>query len=354
MIAPYRPGLAGALLTRGPMPDLPYPYLLFLGDAPHPAYIKTALGLRDWAGQRCLGEYALPEATVSTGLARISPAEAKAAGAAAMLIGVTPPGVTLPPAWIPALKEALEAGLDLISGMHPALADAEELAQAAQASGRRLIEVRRPPENLPIATGRKRTGKRLLTVGVDCGLGKKYTALSITRAFQARGVTADFRATGQTGIMISGAGMPMDRVPGDFLAGAAELLSPDAAADHWDVIEGQGSLGHPSYAGISLGLLHGSQPDIVVVCGKLGRRTLLGMPAYPIPSLAEVIALSLAHGRLVNPQIRCAGVTLNTAAVSEADARAFMARTSAALGLPCADPIRGGAEFDRLVDACLA
>src|SRR4030095_1684084 len=123
----------------------------------------------------------------------------------------------------------------------------------------RLIEDNTQPNNIPSASGRKRTGKRLLTVGTDCALGKKYTALTIARALKARGVDADFRATGQTGLMIAGAGMPMDAVVADFEAGAAEILSPDAAADHWDVIEGQGSLFHPSYAGVSLGLLHGRQ-----------------------------------------------------------------------------------------------
>src|SRR5829696_5554173 len=167
--------------------------------------------------------------------------------------------------------------------MHARLADTPALRVAAERHRRRLIDVRTPPHNIPIASGRKRTGKRLLTVGTDCALGKKYTALSIARAMKMRGIDADFRATGQTGIMIAGAGMPMDAVVSDFEAGAAEMLSPDAAPDHWDVIEGQGSLMHPAYSAVSLGLLHGSQPDVFVLCHEPGRSGLLGLESFDLP-----------------------------------------------------------------------
>ncbi len=213
-----------------------------------------------------------------------------------MIIGVANTGGVLKPNWIPSLVEALEAGLDIVSGMHGKLAASRELKAAADRLGRRLIDIRQPPAGIPVATGRKRTGKRLLAVGTDCALGKKYTALAIARAMRRRGVDADFRATGQTGIMIAGSGMPMDAVVSDFVAGAAEMLSPDAAPDHWDVIEGQGSLFHPAYAGVSLGLLHGSQPDVIVLCHEPGRDHLLGYPDYPTPSLADAIALHLQDG----------------------------------------------------------
>src|SRR5262249_50997635 len=149
-----------------------------------------------------------------------------------------------------------ESGLDVISGMHNRLAQQPALEQTARRLGRRLVDVRQPPPDIQIATGDKRTGKRLLTVGTDCALGKKYTALALARAFTQQGIAADFRATGQTGILIAGSGIPMDAVVADFVAGAAEMLSPDAAPEHWDVVEGQGSLFHPSYSGVSLGLLH--------------------------------------------------------------------------------------------------
>jgi uncharacterized NAD-dependent epimerase/dehydratase family protein len=213
--------------------------------------------------------------------------------------------------------------------------------------------VRTPPRGIPIATGARRSGKRLLTVGTDCALGKKYTALALTRAFRARGLDADFRATGQTGIMIAGTGMPMDAVVADFEAGAAEVLSPDAAPDHWDVIEGQGSLFHPSYAAVSLGLLHGSQPDVIVVCHEPGRGHVLGLEDYELPTLEEAIDLNLRLGRRTNPAIRCAGVSLNTSRLTDVDARHFMKEESARLQLPVADPMRGGAELERLVDSCL-
>ena len=333
---------------------LPAPYLLFLGDTTEAGYAKTAFGLRDWARDLCLGEFALPEATVSAGLPRLLPREAQARGARSLVIGVANTGGVLKPSWIPGLIEALEAGLDVVSGMHGRLEGSRELKAAADRLGRRLIDVRQPPPNIPVGTGRKRTGKRLLTVGTDCALGKKYTALAITGAMRRRGVNADFRATGQTGIMIAGSGMPMDAVISDFVAGAAEILSPDAAADHWDVIEGQGSLFHPAYAGVSLGLLHGSQPDVFVLCHEPGREHLLGYPDFPTPSLPEAIARHIAMGSLTNAKIRCAGVSFNTASLRPAAAETLMQGVAQALGLPVADPMRGGAALERLVESCLA
>jgi uncharacterized NAD-dependent epimerase/dehydratase family protein len=270
-----------------------------------------------------------------------------------MVIGVANSGGRIVESWVPSLIEALEAGRDVISGMHTRLSSSPELVAAAARLKRRLIDVRTPPPNIPIASGRKRSGMRLLTVGTDCALGKKYTALALTRAFQKRGLDADFRATGQTGIMIAGRGMPMDAVVADFEAGAAELLSPDALPDHWDVIEGQGSIFHPAYAAVSLGLLHGSQPDVIVVCHEPGRKTMLGHPRFELPSITDTIWLNLKLGRRTNPAIRCGGVSLNTSKLTEAEAAALLDEQSTLLGLPVADPMRGGAAFERLVDSCL-
>lgn len=332
---------------------LPSPVLLFLGDVAAPAYAKTAFGLKDWAGDRCIGECALPGTLVTTGLPRLTPAEARLRGARAMVIGVAVEGGAIAPAWTALLVEALDAGLDLISGMHQRLAEVPALAAAAARTGRRLIDVRVPPPAIPVGTGRRRAGRRLLTVGTDCALGKKYAALALARAFAERGVDVDFRATGQTGIMIAGGGIPLDAVVSDFAAGAAELLSPDAPPDHWDVIEGQGSLFHPAYAPVSLALLHGSQPDVVVVCHAPGRTRIMGLPDFAVPEIEAVIDLTLTLGRLTNPAIRCGGVALNTAGLSDADANALIAATGDRLGLPAADPVRGGAAFAALVDACL-
>lgn len=333
---------------------LPYPYLLFLGSTTEPGFAKTAFGLRDWAPERCVGEWACSGATVTTGLPRLMPREARARGARSLLIGVANVGGVIGDDWIPLLIEALESGLDIVSGLHAKLIDVPRLKAASLRFRRRLIDVRTPPPNIPVANGRKRMGKRLLTVGTDCALGKKYTALAIARAFAARGVVADFRATGQTGILIAGGGMPMDAVVADFEAGAAEMLSPAGAPDHWDVIEGQGSLFHPAYAGVSLGLLHGSQPDVIVVCHEPGRERVLGYPEYALPTIAETIDVTLRLGGRTNAAIRCAGVSLNTSKLNADAASAILARERERLGVPVADPIRRGPEFEQLVDSCLA
>jgi uncharacterized NAD-dependent epimerase/dehydratase family protein len=176
----------------------------------------------------------------------------------------------------------------------------------------------------------------------------------LAREFRRRGLDVDFRASGQTGILIAGGGMPIDAVVSDFVAGAAEVLSPDADVDHWDVIEGQGSLFHPSYSGVSLGLLHGSQPDVLVLCHEHGRKNILGLDDYPLPTLTEAINLHLELARRTNPRVRCAGVSLNTAKLSASQARAVLAEHRAQLGLPVADPMRDGPELEELVASCLA
>lgn len=333
--------------------DLPRPYLLFLGEASDFPFAKTACGLRDWAPDECIGEIACAGSEVSLGLPSRSPREAKALGARALVIGVANVGGIIRDSWMAVLIQALEAGLDVISGMHGKLEDVPALKAAAQRHGRRLIDVRTPPPGIPVATGRKRTGKRLLTVGTDCALGKKYTALCLARAFRQHGVAADFRATGQTGILIAGSGIPIDAVVADFIAGAAEQLSPDAAFDHWDIVEGQGSLFHPSYAGVSLGLLHGTQPDVIVMCHAIGRDRILGLEDYATPDIATAIELNLTLARRTNPAVKCAGVALNTSKLSASEAEAAIAQHAARLGLPVADPIRGGAALARLVEACL-
>ncbi len=333
---------------------LPRPYLLFLGDTVEASYAKTAFGLRDWIPDQCVGEFACQGGTITTGLPSLTPAEAFEKGARGLVIGVANSGGFIPDTWIPALVEALRAGLDIVSGMHTRLTDVPALKIAAEEHRRALIDVRQPPPGIPIATGRKRSGKRLLTVGTDCALGKKYTALAITRAFVRRGVAADFRATGQTGILIAGSGIPVDAVVADFAAGAAEILSPDASENHWDIIEGQGSLLHPAYSGVSLALLHGSQPDLIVVCHEPGRRRLVGHPEYALPSVEEIIDVALRLGCRTNPAIRCAGVSLNTSQMEARAAENLVKKESDRLSLPVADPMRGGEAFERLVAACLS
>ncbi len=329
--------------------NLPQPYLLFLGDVHGDSYAKTALGIRDWVPDAVVGQLRMPDCTVTTGLPDLTPAQAAQQGARAMLLGVAPVGGAIPPHWVPALIAALEAGLDLISGLHTRLGSIPEVNAAAERTGRRLFEVRHTDMSFQPGTGVKRAGRRLLTVGTDCALGKKYTALVIARELQRRGRKATFRATGQTGVMISGTGLAVDAVVADFISGAAEWLSPANDADHWDVIEGQGSLFHPAYAAVTLGLLHGSQPDAIVLCHDPSRRMILGFPDYPIPDLNDAIDLYLRNGRLTNKAIRCVGISLNTSKLDEEARATAFDELRSRLDLPVFDPIRGGA--GEVVDA---
>ena len=320
------------------------PYLLYLGDAVLKSDCKTAFGLRDWCPDDVLGEWSHPDGRVTLGLPRLSPSDAAARGAGSIVIGVAPTGGQLPEHWQDDLAAALDAGLDVVSGLHTRLGSLRRLRAAAERRHVQLVDVRHPLRDYPVASGRKRRGKRVLTVGTDCALGKKYTALALTRALQARGVSATFRATGQTGIMIAGSGIAVDALIADFLAGAAEMLSPDNDPEHWDVIEGQGSLYHPAYAAVTLGLLHGSQPDAIVLCHDPTRTTIEEYPDYPIPPLDTVIDAYLRAGRLTNRAIRCAGISINSSELPEAEWLAYRARLERELTLPVCDPMRGGVE----------
>jgi uncharacterized NAD-dependent epimerase/dehydratase family protein len=324
------------------MHDLRKPYLVFLGDVSLRSDAKTGFGLRDWCPGDVMGECALPTATVSLALPTMTPTEAASRGAGSIVIGVAPPGGRLPESWIPTLAEALRAGLDVVSGMHTRLERYPLLVDAAKQGGARLIDVRHSDREWPIGTGLKRAGRRLLTVGTDCALGKKYTALAITRALTTLGAKATFRATGQTGILISGQGVPIDAVVADFVAGAAEALSPANEADHWDVVEGQGALFHPAYAGVTLGLLHGTQPDAIVLCHDPSRHTIEDHPHIPLPPLDEAIRRYLEAGRLTNPAIRCVGVAINSSTLSEAEWVRYRDQLQSQLRLPVCDPMRGG------------
>ncbi|MBU6166083.1 MAG: DUF1611 domain-containing protein [Alphaproteobacteria bacterium] len=318
------------------------PYLLFLGDVTSDIFAKTAHGLKDWCPEDCVAQWRLPDATVDLGLPDLAPGDAAAAGARSLVVAVAPIGGALPAHWVPAITMAVAAGLDIVSGMHGALADVPAIAAAARQHGVALHDVRQPPAAIPIATGRRRSGRRLLTVGTDCALGKKYTALAIAREMQRQGFDATFRATGQTGILIAGSGLPMDAVVSDFVAGAAEMLSPDAPADHWDIIEGQGSLFHPAYAGVTLGLIHGSQPDAMVLCHEPGRTRINGYPDYPVPSLAEAIQGFEAAARLTNKAARVVAISLNTARLTDTQREQAIAAATAETGLPAFDPVASG------------
>lgn len=320
------------------------PYLIFLADVTLASDAKTGFGLRDWCPGDVMGECRLRGGTVTLGLPEMRPADAAAAGAGSIVIGVAVVGGQLPPSWIPTLVEAVDHGLDVVSGMHTRLSSFPELVEAAARSGAKLVDVRHTDRAIPTGTGLKRSGKRVLTVGTDCALGKKYTALSLTRALTALGARATFRATGQTGIMIAGEGIAVDAVVADFVAGAAELLSPDNDADHWDVIEGQGALFHPAYAGVTLGLVHGSQPDAIVLCHDPSRTTIEDYPHMPIPALEVAIARYIEAAQLTNPHVHCAGVAINSSSLSDAAWTAYQAELIDRLTLPVCDPMRGGVD----------
>jgi uncharacterized NAD-dependent epimerase/dehydratase family protein len=325
------------------------PYLLFLGDAPDALAAKVAQGIRDWRPELAIGQFRLEGCEADLGLPDMTPAQAVAAGAKTLVIGVANRGGVISPAWVSVLTEALTAGLDLASGLHNLLRDEPELVAAAMAHGRKLYDVRVPPRRYPIATGAPRTGRRCLAVGTDCSIGKMYTALAMEREMRARGRRATFRATGQTGILITGDGVPLDAVVADFMAGSIEWLTPDNDADHWDLIEGQGSLFHPSYSGVTLALIHGGRPDALVLCHEPTRKHMRGLPHYPMPSLEALRELALTLARIVNPEVKVTGIAVNTAALSEDEAVAYMAEVEERMGLPTVDPFRQGA--GRLVDA---
>lgn len=329
--------------------SLETPYLLFLGDAPDMLAAKVALGIRQWRPENCVGQLRMDGCKADCGLPDITVEQAVAEGARTLVVGVANRGGVIAPAWVSVLSAALEAGLDLAAGLHNRLADVPALAETAARLGRTLHDVRVPDRAYPIGNGARRSGKRLLPVGTDCSCGKMYTALAIEAEMRARGRSATFRATGQTGILITGAGVPLDAVVADFIAGAVEALSPDADPGHWDVIEGQGSLLHPSFAGVTMGLIHGAQPDALVLCHEPTRTHLRGLPHYPIPSLEATMDISLRAARLTNPAAIFVGVSVNTHALPAAEAEATLKRIAAQTGLPAIDPVRQG--VGPLVDA---
>lgn len=322
--------------------ELRAPYLLFIGDMRDRTYAKTALGLVHWRRDKVVGQLRLARDAVDLEVPDMSVEQAVQAGAGSLVIGVATVGGVIPDAWWAVIRDAARQGLDIVSGLHGRLADNPELAADAARSGARLVDVRVPPRGLPVGSGRKRTGRRVLMVGTDCAVGKKYSALALTDALQALGAKATFRATGQTGIMIAGDGIPIDAVVADFVAGAAEVLSPDNDEDHWDVIEGQGSLFHPGYAGVSLGLLHGSQPDAIVVCHEAGRTNVSGWPDYALPDVRECMDLNLVLARRTNPAVRCAGVTVNTSGLPGEQRDAYLDELAESVGVPCVDPVIDG------------
>lgn len=325
------------------------PYLLFLGDAPDPLAAKVAQGIRDWRPKNAIGQFRVEGCQADMRLPDMTLAEARAAGAETLVIGVANRGGVISPAWKKVLIAALEEGFDLASGLHNLLRDEPDLVAVAKATGRSLHDVRVPNVQYPIANGVKRSGKRCLAVGTDCSVGKMYTALAMDAEMKARGLKSSFRATGQTGILITGEGVPLDAVIADFMAGAVEWLTPDNDPDHWDMIEGQGSLFHISYSGVTMALVHGGQPDALILCHEPTRAHMRGLPDYEMPSLEALRDLALTLARQSNAAAQVVGISINTAAFGEDEALAYLAEVEKRMGLPAVDPFRQGAA--RLCDA---
>jgi uncharacterized NAD-dependent epimerase/dehydratase family protein len=331
---------------------IPGPYLLFVGDEASSAHAKTARGLAHWRPELCVAQCRVDGRGADLGLRDLSPRAAAAEGARTMVIGVANVGGFIPDAWTDSIVGALEAGLDVASGLHTRLTELAAVRDAATRTGRNLHDVRHPRQSFPPGTGEPRPGLRLLTVGTDCSVGKMYTALAIERAMKNRGMKAEFRATGQTGILIAGEGVSVDAVVSDFVSGAAEWLSPANDDDHWDLVEGQGSLFHPAYAGVTLGLVHGSQPDALVVCHQAKRRHIQGFPRFPTPSIRECMERHVEAARLTNPEVVCVGVSIDTSSMEEDAATEFLDELEDMLDVPCVDPLKTGVQaiVDRLED----
>lgn len=344
-----RADLSGRDTPAGKM--IPAPYLLYLGHTDDYIGIKTSRGLAEFRREDCVGEFRHDDCPLTLGLPRLTMAEGVEQGARTLVLGIAGAGGRLGADLIADAAEALRAGMNVAAGLHQRLRDQPELVKLANERGLALFDVRDPPVDLDVGRGYARAGNRLLTVGTDCSVGKMYSTLALTRALQVRGVPADFRATGQTGILIAGYGVPIDAVVADFISGGIERLAPAREDDGWDLIEGQGSLFHPSFAGVSLGLLHGSQPAALVLCDEPGRPHMRGLPGRAMPDLAETLARNLEAAQLTSPDVRAVGVCLNTSKLDPAEARRVCERAEDALNLPCTDPMAFGVEaiIDRLL-----
>jgi uncharacterized NAD-dependent epimerase/dehydratase family protein len=325
------------------------PYLLFLGDAPDQLAAKVAIGIKDWRPENAVAQFRMVGCGADLGIQDMTLVEAKAAGAKTLVIGVANRGGIISDAWKAVLKDALSMGYDLASGLHNLLRDEADLVEAATANSCALHDVRVPSVQYPIANGRKRSGKRCLTVGTDCSVGKMYTAMAMDAEMRKRGLKSSFRATGQTGILITGGGVPLDAVIADFMAGSVEYLTPDNDINHWDHIEGQGSLFHVSYSGVTMALVHGGQPDALILGHEPTRSHMRGLPEYQQPSLEDLRDVALTLARVGNPTCQVVGISVNTQHMSDADSMSYLAEVEARMGLPTVDPIRIGA--GRLVDA---
>ena len=327
------------------------PYLLFLGDAPDQLAAKVAQGIRDWRPDISIGQIKLPNCKADLNLKNYTLEEAKEIGAKTLVIGVANRGGKFSDSWKKTLCRALDLKLDIASGLHNLLSHEKDLLNLSKQNNCNLIDVRVPKDQFPIGNGKKRTGKRCLTIGTDCSVGKMYSSLAIEKEMRSRGMKVSFRATGQTGILISGKGIPLDAIVADFMAGAVETLSPNNDDDHWDIIEGQGSLFHVSYSGVTMALIHGGQPDHIILCHEPTRTHMRGLPHYDVPTLEALYQLVLPLAKISNPNCKISGICINTKNMDHLEAEDLKNEIEKAFKLPTVDPFVDGTKkiVDRLV-----
>ena len=315
---------------------------MFLGDAHDQLAAKTADGIAYWRPDWCLGQMRLNGCQANLGLDDLTLEEAVEKGVKTLVIGVANRGGIISDSWETPLIHALELGLDIAAGLHTQLNNLPKIRAVADKCGRTLFDVRHCDRELPVGNGEKRAGKRLITVGTDCSIGKMYTALALEREMQKRGWKATFRATGQTGIFIAGEGISVDAVIADFMSGATEIIAPANDEDHWDLIEGQGSLFQPSFSGVTMALIHGSQPDALVLCHEPTRHHMRGLPNQPLPDIATCLNTNVEAAKLTNPQAKMVGISINTKLMPPESANAYLKEMTDEHNLPCVDPLRTG------------
>ena len=327
------------------------PYLLFLGDAPDQLAAKVAQGIRDWRPDISIGQIKLPGCKADLNLKNYTLEEAKENGAKTLIIGVANRGGKFSDSWKKTLCHALELKFDIASGLHNLLSNEKDLLNLSEVNECNLIDVRIPKQQFPIGNGKKRTGKRCLTIGTDCSVGKMYSSLAIEKEMRSREIKVSFRATGQTGILISGRGIPLDAIVADFMAGSVETLSPDNDDDHWDIIEGQGSLFHVSYSGVTMALIHGGQPDHIILCHEPTRAHMRGLPHYDLPTLEALYEIALPLAKISNPNCKISGICINTKNMERLEGENLKNQIEQAFNLPTVDPFIDGTKkiVDRLI-----
>lgn len=323
------------------------PYLVFLGDATELKQAKVAAGVIEWRPDLCVGQIALEGCTLDFGIPNLTLEEAyHRCGARTLIIGISPYTTTLPSHYQGFLCDAIAQGYDIGNPLHAELPSAVQ--QVAAEYGQTIHNFRHRSADYPKGNGLKRSGLRLLTVGTDCAIGKKFTAVSLSRSLQEMNVPSTFRSTGQTGYLISESGINNDTIQADFLSGAAEWLSPANDPFHWDLIEGQGALSHPSFAAGALSLIHGSQPDLIVMCTEPNREFQRGTTVAPI-SVEDEINNVLLMARRTNPNVRLGAISVFGKNQEPGYLKAYMAILHKVFNVPVFDPAAKGIAYQYFV-----